>query len=428
MTHSARFPLIFGWTASIAMFLGLAVWGTTARISGAVIAPGKVQLEQNRQVIEHPAGGVVAKILVRDGSSVEAGDLLVRLDGTPVLSDLSIVGRQLSEIDIRKARLRAERDGAVEMVFSDALSTLSKQFTDLNRQMRDEVSLFETRRSAQAEAALQHEEQIRQIGFRISGTQAQLSALQQQRDLIGAEIGNQRRLLESGLTRAGRVLALETDEARLAGDVGRLSAEIAELRGKIAAIRLSRLQMETALREEAVAALRNIEFREIELSERQLALENTLSRLDIRSPVAGIVYDTQVFAINSVVRPAEPMMYVIPQEQPFVIKARVATHQIDQVHVGQPAKLRFTAFNHRQAPEVPGRLVRLSADVLTDQITGEAFYSADIVPNEDALERLGEQKLIPGMPVQAFMTTGDRSPLSYLAEPLTDYFVLAFRD
>ncbi|MGB5560420.1 MAG: HlyD family type I secretion periplasmic adaptor subunit, partial [Paracoccaceae bacterium] len=271
-------------------------------------------------------------------------------------------------------------------------------------------------------------EQIDQIENRVLGIKAQLEALSLQRHLLQQELANQQTLLDRGLTQARAVMELRTDEASMLGQIGKLNADIAELKGQIAALKIELVKLRTARQQEAISTLRDLQYSEIELAERRLSLKDTLSRLDVTAPVSGIVYGSLVFALQSVVQPGAPIMYVIPQDQPLVVAARVETINIDQVHVGQEAGLRFTAFDQRATPEVLGYVSRVSADAITDEVTGQSYYAAELLPKEGELQKLGDRVLVPGMPVEAFIKTGDRSPLTYLTKPLTDYFTRAFRE
>ena len=232
----------------------------------------------------------------------------------------------------------------------------------------------------------------------------------------------------SGLTQASRVNELLREEANLLGQIGRFEAEMAELRGQAASNEIALLQLETRRREEAVTTLRDLQFREIELTERQIDLSGTLSRLDIRAPVSGLVYDQSVFAVQSVVRPAETLMYIIPQDQQLIVSARIETININDVFVGQEATLQFSAFDQRETPQLRGQVTRVSADVVRDEATGVPYYAAEITPYESEIPKLGKGKLLPGMPVEAFIQTGDRSALAYLAEPMLGFFGRAFRE
>lgn len=427
-TWDGHWPLMAGIAALVVLIAGLGLWNIAARISGAVVTSGMVEVESKRQVVQHPEGGVVGEILVEESDTVEKGDILIRLDGRQLQSELTIVEGQLREIAARKARLMAERDKADQVIFDDNLFELAKTNSETARMLKGEQALFAARREALQQEARLLREQNNQIDKRIQGIAAQLKAQQSQADLLGLELTDQKRLLQSQLTQASRVNELLREEANLLGQVGRFEAEMAELRGQAASNEISLLQLETRRREEAVTTLRDLQFREIELTERKIDLSATLARLDIRAPVSGLVYDQTVFAVSSVVRPAEPLMYIVPQDQQLIVSARIETIDINNVYVGQEVSLQFSAFDQRETPELRGRVSRISADVVLDEATGVPYYAAEITPFASEMPKLGNEKLLPGMPVQAFIQTGKRSPLAYLAEPMVGFFGRAFRE
>tara|TARA_R110002051_G_scaffold99444_1_gene169892 strand:+ start:4045 stop:5352 length:1308 start_codon:yes stop_codon:yes gene_type:complete len=423
----AKMPLAIGFAALVILVGVFGFWSINARIAGAVIASGVIQLENNRQVVQHPQGGVVGEILAKDGDTVTAGNVVMRLDDTLLRSELAIVEGQLLEIGARKARLEAERDGMESMQVSDDLIVAALQSDEAQNMIDGQQRLFEARLESLLRESDQIAEQIAQGQNQVDGTTAQLAAFKTQESLVQKELQDSQTLLEKGLTQATRVSVLQREQARLLGEIGSLTATIAQLRGQIAALDIQQLKLTTARREEANTILSDLQYREIELTERRLSLHETLSRMEIRSPVSGVIYGSKIFALQAVVSPADPIMYVIPQDQPLVISARINAIDIDQVYVGQDAALRFSAFEQRHTPEIAGQVARISADVFTDETTGQSFYQAELFPNDGELVKLGEQKLLPGMPVDTFIRTAERSPLSYLAKPLTDYFVKAFR-
>ena len=425
---TARWPLSVGFVA-LGLLVGvIGYWSVTARIAGAVISSGMIQVESNRQVVQHPDGGVVGEILAKDGDTVEAGQVLLRLDDTLMASELTVIEDQLDEIAARKLRFTAERDDADRLSIPTDLSDRAAADPDLAAMIAAERQLFEARRSTLGNTFDQLEEQILQTGNQIKGAEAQLEAQQAQLELIAEERSNADSLLERGLAQASRVSALRREEAQLKGQSGALTAQIAQLQGRIAALRIEKLRLATTRQEEALSALRDLSSQEVERAERARALRERLSRMELRAPVSGVVWGSRVFARQSVVTPADPVLYIIPQDQPLVVAARIEAIHIDQVHVGQEVALRFTAFDQRMTPEIIGQVARLSADVFQDEVTGVSYYSAEMLPHEDELEKLGQQQLLPGMPVEAYIKTAERSPLSYLAKPLTDYFNKAFRE
>ena len=420
----ARTPVLIGIVALFVLIGGFGYWSVEARIAGAVIAPGTVQVEGRRQVVEHPDGGVVIEINARNGDQVEAGAVLFQLDPTRLLTELSIVEGQLLELVVRKARLLAERDELEEIpeVASDAgLPHPSAEIIDGERR------LFEARASGLAEERDQIDEQIRQIENRILGIGAQADALDQQIAFATQDLSSQRALLERQLIQTSIVLGLERDLSQLKGQRARLDAEVAELRGQIAAARIQKVRLVTARREEAIAALRDLEFREVELVERRLDLKDRIDRLTIRAPVGGVVFGSVIDAPQSVLRAADPVLYIVPQDQPVVIEARLNPIDIDQVFTGQAAVLRLTALDQRLTPEIDGVVRVVSADAVLDQATGLTYYSAEIVPSQAGLELVGPNVIVPGMPVEAFIQTDERRPIDYLTKPLTDYIARAMR-
>ncbi|WP_254443543.1 HlyD family type I secretion periplasmic adaptor subunit [Ruegeria atlantica] len=420
-------PFLIGFLSLVVLIGGVGYWSVQTKMAGAVVSSGVVEVQSHRQVVQHPDGGVVGDILVRDGDVVNAGELLLRLDGTFLTSELTVVERQLHELWAGKARLEAERDGLDEFVVSDKLAALASENEDVQDVLQSQKRLFLTRILGTIRETTQLRERIEQIKNQIAGTEAQLVALNRQLSLIARELEDMEHLLEQGLTPVSRVLALQREEANLQGQIGRLNSEIARLKGQIATIEIEILRLRTSRQEEAMTTLRELGVREIELVERRLVLLERLSRLDIRAPVTGTVYGSMVFAVNAVMQPAEPMMYVVPQGRPLVVSAKVDSIHIDQLYTGQPATLRFSAFNDRQTPEIEGKVVTVSADVFVDEVTGQNYYRAEIIPTEGQIERLGSRTLLPGMPVEAMIKTDERTPLSYIAKPLTDYFTRAFR-
>ncbi|MGB7319112.1 MAG: HlyD family type I secretion periplasmic adaptor subunit [Planktotalea sp.] len=421
-------PLFIGYFALFILLGVIGVWSVQARIAGAVIASGMIQVENNRQIVQHPQGGVVGELLVRDGDRVKAGDVVLRLDASLLRSELAIIMAQLNEIRARKGRLIAERDDASEIAFGPEIIALAQERPDVQALIDGQARLFQTRLIALTQETNQLENQIEQTREQIKGGEAQLAASRGQAELIVTELKDAQTLLEKGLAQASRVSALRREEARLNGAIGQYTSGIAQLKGDIARLNIEILRLQTARREEAISTLRDLQFQENELVERALSARDTLSKMEVRAPVAGVIYGNTVFALQSVISPAAPIMYIIPQDQALIVSARIEAIHIDQVHQGQAATLRFVAFDQRTTPEIFGTVTLLSADVFIDEVSGVSYYQAQLLPNEGELTKLEGQPLVPGMPVEAFIKTVERSPISYLMKPLMDYFNKAFRE
>ncbi len=426
---SARRPLMIGGLGLLVLLGGFGSWATTTEISGAIIAPGRIEVDQNRQVLQHPDGGVVASIEVDEGERVQAGQVLLRLDPNELQSRLAITESQLFELIARRGRLEAERDSRDVIEFDSLLTEAAKANSDAAALIAGQEQLLVARRDSISKEIEQLRKRGEQISDQIVGLEAQNAAIDRQTELLAEELEDQQSLLDRGLAQAARVLALRREDARLRGTSGDLRAQKAQAEGRITEIEVQILRLATQRREEAISDLRDVQFRELELREERRALIEQIDRLDIRAPVSGIVYGLRVFALRSVVRPADPIMFVVPQDRPLIINARVEPIHIDQITLNQDVILRFSALDQRRTPELTGKVVQVSADAFQDETTQQSYYRAEIVLSEGEQARLPEgTALIPGMPVEAFLRTDDRTPLEYLIKPMADYFTKAFRE
>ncbi|PWR02926.1 HlyD family type I secretion periplasmic adaptor subunit [Meridianimarinicoccus roseus] len=411
------------------LFGGFGSWAVFTQIAGAVVASGRIEVDQNRQVVQHIDGGVVEEIFVRDGNIVEEGEVLLRLDGSTLRSELSIIEGQLHEIMARRARLQAERDGIDSITFDASLIAAAQDRPDVAEIMEGQRNLFAARRESLDREVEQLGKRRAQIESQIEGIDAQEAAMGVQLALMREELGDQQTLLDSGLAQKSRLLALKREEARLSGTLGELQASRAENEGRITEIDIQIIGLVNQQREEAITQLRDMLSREFELAEQRRALLDRIGRLDIKAPLAGVIYDMRVFAERSVIRPADPVLYIIPQDRPLIITTRIQPTNIDQVYPGQEVSLRFSALDQRTTPQLIGSVTQVSADAFTDEQRGTSYYTAQLILKDGEMDRLPEGvTLLPGMPVEAFLRTDDRTPLAYLLKPLTDYFIKAFRE
>ena len=425
---SVRKPMIYGFVTLVALVGGFGGWSVATKITGAIVTSGQIEVEQNRQVVQHPDGGVVATINVAEGDTVAAGDLILSLDGAGIRSELAIVEGQFFETLARRGRLEAERDDWTEITFNTDLTKAAKDQTEVAEKIEGQIRLFEARKASLDSQTEQLAKQREQIEEQIGGFDAQNQALKTQLELLLQELADQQGLLEKGLTQASQVLGLQREEARLRGQMGELAATRAQAQGRITETQIEVLRLSSDRREEANSQLRESGAQELELAERRRALVERISRLDVRAPVSGIVLGLTVTTPRAVLRPADPVLYLIPQDRPLVIATRVPPIHVDQVHVGQSVKLVFSAFSSRETPELTGHVAVVSADALIDQRTQMPYYRAEILLDDGEMAKLSGQTLIPGMPVEAFIQTEARTPLAYLLKPFTDYFARAFRE
>jgi HlyD family secretion protein len=425
---SVRRPVTIGLITLFLLVGCFGAWSVMTTITGAIVASGKIEVEQNRQIVQHLDGGVIDSIYVIEGQTVKAGDLLIRLDGAAIKSELAIVEGQFFEILARRGRLEAERDDKASITFLPELLEVGKTRADVAELIEGQTRLFAARKDSMAQQVDQLSKRSGQIASQITGVDAQSRALTLQLDLITQELNSQQELLDKGLAQATRVLSLQRETARLDGQVGEFAATRAESEGRMTEIEIEVLKLAASRREEANTQLREIGYRELELAERRRALVERVARLDIVAPVSGIVLGLQFTTPRAVLRAADPILYLIPQDRPLVITVQVQPFHVDQISVGQPVKLVFSAFPSRTTPELTGHITVVSADALTDQRTQMSYYRAEIVPNDGEMDKLKGLTLVPGMPVEAFIRTDERTPLAYLLKPFTDYFSRAFRE
>lgn len=420
--------ITFGVICTLILAVGFGGWAATATLSGAVIASGQLRVETNRQIVQHLDGGVVGDIFVRDGDVVEAGEVLLKLDDTLLRSELSALESQLFEIMARRGRLEAAQIDSPTVNFDPELSEFAKSNSEIQALMFGQRSLHAAKReSVDKEVEVMQERKL-QLEDQIIGAEAEVTSLKEQSRLIEKELTDMRALLKKNLVQAGRVLSLEREAARLQGEAGRLVAQIAQLRGQMSQIEIEALRLEASVREEAISELRELGFRELELKERRLSLLERLSRLDIRSPRPGVILDMTVHAIKSVVRPAEPILYVVPSDSELIVEAQVEPINRDEVFKGQETVLRFSGLNTRTTPELFGRVTTVSSDAITDEQSGLAFFKAEVTLNDGELEKLVGEELVAGMPVEVYIQTGEQTPFTYLFRPVTDYFEKALAE
>ena len=421
--------MLLGLFSLLILIGGFGSWATFSSLSGALIASGQIEVEKNCQVVQHPDGGVVSEIMVKEGDFVRRDAVLVRLDSIAEQSEMSIIEGQLFEMMARRGRLEAERDGLFKITFDPRLTRRADKYPQIAELMQGQHRLFGARRASIDHQSEQLMKQREQVQNQIEGLSAQQTAVGIQLELTEEELKNQQTLFDRGLAQAAKVLGPKRAAAQLSGQIGDLTARSAQAGARITELNIQLDALQTQRREQAKSDLRDQQFRFLELEERHRALQQKLARMDIRAPVSGIVYSLAVHAPRSVIRPADPVLFLIPQDRPLVIAAHIEPIHVDQIHLGQKVALRFSALDQRSTPELFGTVTLISADAFQGQNGQEPFYRAEIILREGELARLPPGlTLIPGMPVDVFFRTAERSPLNYFLKPLSDYFIRAFRE
>lgn len=425
--RSIRLHLVVGLALVVVLAGGLGGWASTQEMSGALIAPGQIVVESNVKKVQHPTGGVIGEIRAHDGDVVKAGDVVVRLDDTVTKANLAIVTKNLDGAMARAARLEAEQRGLDKVTFPPQLTSRASD-PDVAAVMASETKLFEVRVNGRAGQKAQFRERVTQLNEEIAGLSAQEQAKNQEIALVQKELDGVRQLYDQHLVQISRLTALERDAARLNGERAQYIASRAQARGKITETELQIIQVDKDMVSEVSKDLRETNDKIGELIERKVTAEDQLRRVDIRAPQDGIVEQSTVHTVGGVVTAGDTLMLIVPQSDDLQVEAKVNPQDIDKLQVGQKTLLRLSAFNQRTTPELNGFVSRVSPDVTTEQRTGQSYYTIRVSMPPEEIARLGDVKLIPGMPVEAFVQTGDRTMLSYLMKPLSDQLMRAFRE
>jgi HlyD family secretion protein len=426
--RSIRLHLIIGLAVVVVLAGGLGGWASTAQISGALIAPGSVVVESNVKKVQHPTGGVVGEVLARDGDLVKAGDVVVRLDDTVTKANLAIVTKNLDGLWARAARLQAEQQGVDKIVFPPMLLGRIDD-PDVKNVIISETKLFEVRVNGRVGQKAQLRERVTQLNEEIAGLTAQEQSKDKEIALVEKELIGVRQLFDQHLVQISRLTTLERDAARLSGERAQYIASRAQAKGKITETELQIIQVDKDMVSEVSKDLRETNDKIGEFVERKVTAEDQLRRIDIRAPQDGMVLQSTVHTVGGVITAGDAIMMIVPQADALSVEAKVNPQDIDKLQIGQKTLLRLSAFNQRTTPELNGVVTRVSADVTTDQRTGQAYYTIRVSMPPGEVARLGgENKIIPGMPVEAFVQTGDRTMFSYLMKPLSDQLMRSFRE
>jgi len=392
-----------------------------------VIAPGTIVVQSNVKKVQHPTGGIVGAIMVKEGDAVEEGQLLMRLDDTLTKATLGIVRSQLNELTAREARLLAERDGAGSIAFPENLTAQASD-RSVAAATAGEEKLFESRRNTRNGQKAQLRERIAQTNEEIRGLSAQLSGKETEIKFIGEELVGVTDLYKKNLIPIIRYMQLQRDQAKLQGDLGHLIAEVARARVKISETELQVIQIDQDFRTEVLRELRDAQGRIAELRERVTAAEDQLRRVDIIAPQSGTVHQLSVHTVGGVIANGETVMQIVPRSDDLVVEAKVAPQDIDQLAVGAKTVVRIMAGNQRTMPDIGGALTRISADLTREPQTNLAYYVVRVALDPQETGRLGDLKLVPGMPAETFIQTQQRTPLEYLLKPFQEQIARAFRE
>ncbi|MDE2759424.1 MAG: HlyD family type I secretion periplasmic adaptor subunit [Paracoccaceae bacterium] len=453
---SARRGLILGFGGTIVLLTGVFGWSLFASVSGAVIASGVVGIEGRNKVVEHIDGGTVSEIFVREGDQVQKDQILMSFSDELLKIQETILLTQYFELLARGNRLEAEFLGEDRIIWDEYLIDMVQRNPEVQTIVDGQERLFRARIAARDGEINQIREQIGQAENEIKSLESRGQSLQQQNELITLELESEQKLFDSGLTVLSRLLALKRTAENLEGLIESNKAQIASIRGNISELEVQILLINLHRVEEAEIAAREVSANANEVREQLEAVTKQLDRLEVRAPVAGQIFEVSVFAPQEVILPGEPMLKIVPADAQLVVLAKVPTIDIDQVYIGQQAVLRFSAFPARETPEFFGHVKLISADVVQDELTGESYYEIELTLDQPVSENQiglpafsdtivsnnatgvdqlkdsntpnGGLTVTPGMPVEVHIRTIDRTVISYLIKPVSDFFYRSLRE
>ena len=418
--------LVIGFIGFCVMILGLGGMATMIDFAGAIVAQGRLVVDTSVKKVQHPNGGTVAEIHVVDGDRVQAGDILVRLDSTVTTANLAVITQGIDEIVVQRARLEAERDGAATIDFPpDILARRGEP--EITKLIEIEAGQFESRRAARDGQKDQLRKKISELQEQLAGVAAQQDAVKREIAFTHSDLQSLTTLQLQGLVESSQVSAVERLAAQYDGELGQLIGSAGQVGAAIAETNLQILQIDTDLKSAVEHDLSDDESKLNELTEHAIAARDELRNREIRAPQSGTVYQLSVHTVGGVVGPGETIMMIVPTNDLLVVEARIDPGEVDRVHAGSEAGLRFASLGARTTPQFTGVVETVSPDVAVDERTGTSYFTARIKLPADALATLGKS-LFPGMPVEVFVTTGERTALSYLVKPLTDQIAHMFRE
>jgi HlyD family secretion protein len=400
-------------------------WMALVPLAAAVVVPGNLVVQSNVKTIQHPTGGVVAEVPVRNGSRVNTGDLLVRLDATQAQASLQMVSKQLDESRGRIARLIAERDGLPQLEIPAQMAGRLGE-SAIKNLLASEETQFKARANARYSQKDLLQSRVAQLGEEIAGLDSQVESKGKQLELIAGELTGVQDLYDKRLVPLTRLTTLQRETARIEGERGQLISAIAETKAKVGEAQLQIVKLDQDFRTDVVKELGETQGKAAELEQRGVAARDIIDRIELRAPTSGIIHQLAAHTIGGVIRAGDAIMEVVPDSDDLQIEARLQPNDIDQVQVGQKALIRFSAFNQRVTPQLVGLVSYVSADVSHDQQSNAAYFTVRMTLPDEERRRLAGLQLVSGMPAEVFMQTGSRTMMSYLLKPLTDQFNRAF--
>ncbi|MBZ9654896.1 HlyD family type I secretion periplasmic adaptor subunit [Phyllobacterium lublinensis] len=421
--------LAFSAFAVVAVFVvGFGTWASYAPLESAAIAGGAVEAETSRKTIQHLEGGIIGRILVNDGDEVSVGQPLIRLDDMRAQANVLALQMQLWEAQALEARLLAERDGRASIQFPRKSGPAAENDPRFAEIMAGQIKIFDARRNLQNSQINVIQQRKAQTEQEIAGLEFQAAAARERTSIIKDEVAGVAPLVAKGLQTKVRLLRLKREQAEIDGRVGDLQAQISRAQQAIGESQAMIFKLESDQNSEVAQSLRETQALISQLGERIQAATDILDRTVVRAPEAGTITDLRIHTPGGVIAAGEPLLDLVPRQDRLIVRALVKPEDIDLVRPGLEAHVRLLSYKHRRVPPVDGVLTYVSADSLVDKETERAYYTARVRIDEASLRNLPEVEMMPGMPVEVMIKTGEFTVAHYMLRPVLDSFNRAFRE
>jgi HlyD family type I secretion membrane fusion protein len=421
-------PALIGYIVIILTFGVMGTWSAFARLDRAVVAMGTVNIESSRKTVQHLEGGIVNDIRVKEGQDVKEGDLLLRLAPLQAKANSDLVRNQLEAALVLEARLSAELNKRSEITLPPEIEERLKVSPELVKVVQDQRVQFGERRASLAGQVALYESKVAQLQTEMDGIAVEKSSTEKQVGYIDEELVGLRELREKNLIPISRALAMERERTRLEGVVGRAVADTAKAQNGISEAQLQIAQLKQKFQEEVSSQMLETRQKINDLREKASVANDILSRQDILAPKSGTIQNLKVFTIGQVIRPGEPMMEIVPTDEKLVIHAQLPTVEIEHIHEGMTAEIRFPAFHSRRVPVIVGTLDKVSRDRLVDEATKQPYFLGIVSLDKVSIPEEYRGKIIAGMPAEVMIPTGERTAFSYMISPLLDSMRRGFRE
>ena len=418
---------VAGYALIFFTFGVMGAWAAVARLDRAVVSPGTITIENSRKLVQHFEGGMIREVMVKEGQSVREGETVLRLDPVQSRASVDLFRGQLDSGLVQESRLMAERDGAPAL---ELPTEIKERATEpmIARQIKDQTNQFRERQATIQGQVEILDSRAAQLDTEARGLGVEKNSSQEQAAFINQELVGLRTLREKNLIPLTRLLSMERERTRLEGVIGRSTAEIAKAQNSVGETRLQIAQIKQKMQEDIAGQLLETRQRNSELREKLSVARDVLKRLDIVAPRSGVVQNLKVYTVGQVIRSGEPLMEIVPSDDKLVVHVQFAPNDLETVHAGMPAEIKFPTFHSRRIPAILGNLESVSRDRLVDEATHQPYFLGIVQISKLQIPEMMQGRLVAGMPAEVVITTGERTALNYMVAPFFEAMGRSFNE